>query len=106
MALVFLAGAGLAYALHRYSKTMITYESLEAKRNEAAPGQLPGYNPHVLNQYQTMADVIYSAGLRENDIYSKPSITTDGVYGITEHHLKLSPADPMTVVTSKANLNL
>lgn len=101
-----LAAAGLGYALYSYSGTMESVESLEQKRNEARPGHLPGYNAHILNQYVTMADRIYSADLKENDIYSKPDRTTDGVYGITEHHLKLNRGDATTVVNSKMNLNL
>ena len=106
MAFVAMAALGLGYALYKYNESMPSYSSLEAKRNEAKPGQLPGYNPHVLNQYQTMADAIYSASLKENDIHAKPDKVTDGVYGITEHHIRLNPSDPMTVVTSKTNLNI
>lgn len=107
MSLVAIAAIGLGYAAYTYGKAMPSYETLEAKKNEAKPGgTLRGYNPYVLNQYQTMADVIYSADIRENDIYSKPSFETDGVYGITEDHIKLTPGDPLTVVTSRVNLNI
>lgn len=107
MALVLMAAVGLGYALYRYNGTMPSVDSLEEKRNKAKPGgDLPGYNPHVLNQYQTIADVIYSADIKENDIYAKPSFITDGVYGIIEDHIKLNPGDPITVVTSKRNLNI
>jgi hypothetical protein len=107
MALVLIAAVGLGYAVYRYGAAVPSVESLETKRNKAKPGGgLPGYNPHVLNQYQTMADAIYSADIKENDIHAKPSTTTDGVYGITEDHIKLNPGDPITIVTSKRNLNI
>lgn len=106
MALVLLAAVGVGFAVYKYNNSVETMETLEAKRFAARPEQTPGYNPYILNQFQTMADRIYSADLRENDIHRKPDKVTDGVYGITEHHVRLNPADPLTVVTSKTNLNV
>ncbi len=106
MALVFLAAVGIGFAVYKYSSSVETMETLEAKRAAARPEKTPGYNPYILNQFQTMADTIYSADLRENDIHSKPDKVTDGIYGITEHHIRLNPTDPLTVVTSKINLNV
>jgi hypothetical protein len=106
MALAFLAAAGVGLAVYAYSGSVETMETLEQKKAAARPSKTPGYNPYILNQFQTMADTIFSADMRENDIHSKPDKLADGIYGITEHHVRLNPADPLTVVTSKANLNV
>ena len=106
MALVLLAVAGVGFAMYKYGGSVETIQTLEEKKAAARPSQTPGYNPYILNQFQTMADTIYSADMRENDIHSKPDKLADGIYGITEHHVRLNPADPLTVVTSKANLNV
>lgn len=106
MALVLLAIAGVGFAMYKYNSSIETIQTLEEKKAAARPSQTPGYNPYILNQFQTMADTIYSADIRENDIHRKPDKLADGIYGITEHHVRLNPADPLTVVTSKANLNV
>lgn len=106
MATIFAGGIALAYALYAYGNNMPSYGTLEQKRNQQRPGNVPGYNPYILNQFQTMADVIYSAGLKENDIYSKPDRVTDGIYGITEHHIQMNRGDPHTIVNSRVNLNI
>ena len=104
MSIILLASAvGLGAAAYIYSSSQMSYE--DAVKSQSRPGALPGYNPYILNQYQTMRDVIYSADLAENNIHAKPSHVTDGVYGISEHHIKLSPFNPFTVVSQKTNLN-
>lgn len=101
--LLAVSAAGLGAAIYTYSNRLETYEEAEEKMNK--PEKLPGYNPYILNQFQTMADVIYSPGLAENDILRKPDRNTHGVYGISEHHIKMDKGEPFTIVTQKINLN-
>lgn len=98
-----LSVVGLGFAAYKYSGLLTSYEEAEEKLQQ--PERPPGYQPWILNQFQTMADVIYSAGLAENDIHRKPSRETYGVYGISEHHIKMNPGEPLTIVTQKTNLN-
>lgn len=104
MSLLIMASvAVLGATTYMYSKSLTGYE--DAYKQSQTRARVPGYNPYILNQFQTLRDTIYSASLAENRIENKPSHVTDGVYGISEHHIKLSPGDPYTVVTQKINLN-
>ena len=105
MGLVLASGAILGYAVYVYSGKLVSYETAIAEL-ETNNAKLPGYNPLILNQFQTMADTIYSAGIVENKIETKPDRPGYGVYGISEHHLKVDRAEPYTIVTEKRNLNL
>lgn len=99
-ALVIASAIGLGAAAYIYSGTIYPEDATVASRTRPI-----GYNPYILNQFQTIRDTIYSASLAENRIHDKPGHVTDGVYGISEYHLKLSPGDPFTVTTQKTNLN-
>jgi len=98
-AMLITAVVGLGAAAYVYSG------SIRAKEESIEHKRAPGYNPYILNQFQTIRDTIYSASLAENKIHDKPGRVTDGIYGISEYHLKLSPGDPYTVTTQKTNLN-
>lgn len=97
---VALAAFGLGYAMYSQNKN-------NTRISDIAEGtDIRGYNRYILNQYQTIGDVIYSADLRENNIHSRPDRVTDGIYGITEHHIKFQASDPYTIVSMKRNLNV
>jgi hypothetical protein len=102
-ALLLVSAAGLGIAAYMYSSALPAYES--ADLNTAKKQRPPGYNPYILNQFQTIRDTIYSASLAENRIETKPSEIKDGVYGISEHHIRLNHCEPITIVSSKINLN-
>jgi len=104
MSLMLIASAlGLGTAAYIYGSSMTSYE--DVIKSQQAVSSLPGYNPYVLSQFQTIKDVIYSPQIAENKIFNKPSHVADGVFGISEYHIKLSPCEPFTVVTHKTNLN-
>lgn len=104
--LLIIALIALGYSIYRQNTAndqnmrMIAYE-------KSAPTRIPGYNPWILNQYQTMADAIFSAAITENHIERKPSKDVTGVFGISEKQLRLTPADPLTpIYTPKFKLNV
>jgi hypothetical protein len=104
MALLFLAGGLLAYAIYKQKTTEPTYEDIIHAKNEGLA--IGGYNPYVLNQYVEWKDRMFSADVNENDIYAKPAERENGIYGIPEEHIKLNPVDVKVVVNTRENLNL
>lgn len=104
MALFVLAGGILAYAMYKQSSTEPTYADVTSGNKEGL--QIGDYNPYVLNQFVEWKDRIFSADVNENDIYSKPAQQENGIYGITEEHIKLNPVDVKVVVNNRENLNL
>lgn len=101
--LVLIAGGVLIIAIYR-SITSQTDEKVDAKQDRLKI--LPGYNPYILNQYIPWKDRINSADIVENDIYSKPAMRENGIYGIPEEHVKLNAVDGLTVLNNRLNLNL
>lgn len=101
--LLLISAAGLGAAAYMYGSNLESYE--EAVEKAEQPTRPVGYNPYILNQFQTMADTIYSPGLDENKIHQKPDRETYGVYGISEHHIKMDRCEPFTIVSQKVNLN-
>lgn len=104
MALLLLAAGALGYAIYKQSSTEKSYvEALQGNTNTL---QIGDYNPYVLNQYVEWKDRMFSADVNENDIYAKPADQANGIYGITEEHIRLNPVDVKVVVNSRENLNL
>lgn len=102
--LLVFAGAILIYAIYKQAATETTYDEILKKENQPLyPGD---YNPYALNQYVEWKDRMFSADVAENDIYTKPAGDAEGIYGISEKHIKLNPVDVKTVVNTRQNLNL
>jgi len=98
---------GLGYVIISKTKSSNTPPPETEETELLALPAPPGYNPYILNQFQEMKDVIFSADIRENRIEAKPSNIATGVYGITENQLKLHPYDSITIThTPKHLLNL
>lgn len=107
--IILLTIIAITYAVVKQNKANQYSEPISNREgNEISTAVLPpGYNPFILNQFQEMKDVIFSADLRENRIETKPSIKRKGVYSITQNQIKFHNKDAITIVYGpKHTLNI
>ena len=105
-ALVIIGGIILGYAIYKQNQDLGTTKEIVKAYEKGDELMIGSYNPYVLNNYVPWSDRIFSADIEENKIYTKPDKIEYGLYGMTEHHIKLNPVDVNTVVSRKDNLNI